>query len=65
MFELDQFIADCRAALAVDKLCEAANNTRNHRYSSSRGIPKLRQALADLSEQHTGKPVALKELPSP
>jgi alanine-synthesizing transaminase len=34
--------------LAVDKLCEAAQNTRNHRYSASRGIPKLRQALADL-----------------
>jgi alanine-synthesizing transaminase len=34
--------------IAVDKLCEAAHNTRNHRYSSSRGIPKLRQAVADL-----------------
>jgi alanine-synthesizing transaminase len=34
--------------LAVEKLCEAAHNTRNHRYSSSRGIPKLRQAVADL-----------------
>jgi alanine-synthesizing transaminase len=34
--------------LAVDKLSEAAHNTRNHRYSASRGIPKLRQALADL-----------------
>jgi alanine-synthesizing transaminase len=34
--------------LAVSKLCEAAHNTRNHRYSASRGIPKLRQALADL-----------------
>ena len=34
--------------VAVDKLCEAAQNTRNHRYSASRGIPKLRQALADL-----------------
>jgi alanine-synthesizing transaminase len=34
--------------LAVAKLCEAAHNTRNHRYSASRGIPKLRQALADL-----------------
>lgn len=33
---------------AVDKLAEAAHNPRNHRYSSSRGIPKLRQALADL-----------------
>ena len=35
-------------ALAVEKLSEAAHNTRNHRYSASRGIPKLRQALADL-----------------
>lgn len=34
--------------IAVEKLCEAAHNTRNHRYSSSRGIPKLRQAVADL-----------------
>ncbi|MBA2496906.1 MAG: aminotransferase class I/II-fold pyridoxal phosphate-dependent enzyme [Acidimicrobiia bacterium] len=34
--------------IAVDKLCEAAANTRNHRYSSSRGIPKLREAMADL-----------------
>jgi len=34
-------------ALAVDKLAEAARNPRNHRYSASRGIPKLRQAVAD------------------
>ncbi len=34
--------------VAVDKLCEAAHNPRNHRYSSSRGLPKLRQAVADL-----------------
>jgi alanine-synthesizing transaminase len=34
--------------ITVEKLCEAANNTRNHRYSASRGIPKLRQAAADL-----------------
>ena len=34
--------------LAVEKLCEAAHNTRNHRYSSSRGIPKLREAVAQL-----------------
>jgi alanine-synthesizing transaminase len=38
-------------ALAVEKLCEAAHNTRNHRYSASRGIPKLRQALADLYQR--------------
>jgi alanine-synthesizing transaminase len=34
--------------IAVDKLAEAVHNSRNHRYSSSRGIPKLRQAAADL-----------------
>ena len=34
--------------IAVDKLAEAAHNSRNHRYSASRGIPKLRQAVADL-----------------
>jgi alanine-synthesizing transaminase len=34
--------------IAVEKLAEAAHNTRNHRYSSSRGIPKLREAVADL-----------------
>lgn len=32
--------------IAVEKLSEAAHNTRNHRYSSSRGIPKLREAIA-------------------
>lgn len=31
----------------VEKLCEAARNPRNHRYSASRGIMKLRQAIAD------------------
>jgi alanine-synthesizing transaminase len=35
-------------AVAVEKLAEAAHNSRNHRYSSSRGIPKLREAVADL-----------------
>jgi len=34
--------------VAVDKLIEAVRNPRNHRYSASRGIPKLRQAVADL-----------------
>src|SRR5476649_1302799 len=34
--------------VAVEKLAEAAHNPRNHRYSSSKGIPKLRQAIADL-----------------
>jgi len=32
--------------VAVDKLAEAARNPRNHRYSASRGIPKLREAVA-------------------
>lgn len=34
--------------IAVDKLAEAARNSRNHRYSASRGIPKLREAVSDL-----------------
>lgn len=34
--------------VAVEKLVEAARNPRNHRYSSSRGIPKLRLAAANL-----------------
>ena len=34
--------------IAVDKLAEAAHNPRNHRYSLSKGIPKLREAVADL-----------------
>ncbi len=32
--------------IAVDKLTEAAHNSRNHRYSLSRGLPKLREAIA-------------------
>src|SRR5450756_373286 len=31
----------------VDKLTQAAQNSRNHRYSASRGIAKLRLALSD------------------
>ena len=38
----------------VDKLTEAAHNPRNHRYSSSRGIPKLRRAIADWYERRYG-----------
>ncbi|MCB1257847.1 MAG: aminotransferase class I/II-fold pyridoxal phosphate-dependent enzyme [Microthrixaceae bacterium] len=34
-------------SIAVDKLAEAARNERNHRYSASRGIPKLREAAAN------------------
>jgi alanine-synthesizing transaminase len=39
---------------AVDKLCEAVRNPRNHRYSASRGIPKLRQAVAELYARRFG-----------
>ncbi len=31
----------------VDKMTEAVQNSRNHRYSASAGITKLRQAIAD------------------
>ncbi|MGH9091549.1 MAG: aminotransferase class I/II-fold pyridoxal phosphate-dependent enzyme [Acidimicrobiales bacterium] len=34
--------------VAVEKLGESARNPRNHRYSASKGIPKLRQAVTDL-----------------
>ena len=40
--------------VAVDKLAEAAHNARNHRYSASRGIPKLRLAIADLYQRKFG-----------
>jgi len=39
---------------AVAKLAEAAENPRNHRYSSSRGIPKLREAMAGYYERRFG-----------
>ena len=39
---------------AVTKLSEAAENDRNHRYSPSRGIPKLREAVADLYQRQWG-----------
>jgi len=32
--------------IAVEKAAEAVHNIRNHRYSASRGIPKLREAAA-------------------
>ena len=38
----------------VDKLKEAAENGRNHRYSASKGIPKLRRAICDLYERAWG-----------
>jgi alanine-synthesizing transaminase len=40
--------------VAVEKLAEAARNPRNHRYSASRGIPRLRKAICDLYERRFG-----------
>jgi alanine-synthesizing transaminase len=40
--------------VAVEKLAEAVHNPRNHRYSASRGIPKLRQAVAALYQRNFG-----------
>lgn len=38
----------------VDKLIEAARKAKNHRYSVSRGIPKLRMAICDRYKKHYG-----------
>ncbi len=40
--------------VAVKKLAEAVENPRNHRYSTSRGIPKLRLAVTDLYRRKFG-----------
>ena len=40
--------------VAVDKIAEATSLTRNHRYSLSRGIPKLREAVADYYTKRFG-----------
>ncbi len=40
--------------ITVEKLAEAARNSRNHRYSASRGIPKLRQAIAGYYQRRFG-----------
>ncbi|HEV8298368.1 MAG TPA: aminotransferase class I/II-fold pyridoxal phosphate-dependent enzyme [Acidimicrobiales bacterium] len=39
---------------AVEKLIESVRNPRNHRYSASRGIPKLREAVAHMYERRWG-----------
>jgi alanine-synthesizing transaminase len=41
-------------SIAVEKLTEAAHNPRNHRYSDTRGIPKLRLAICDLYRRRFG-----------
>ena len=40
--------------IAVEKLAEAAQNPRNHRYSMTRGVPRLRQAITDLYARKFG-----------
>ena len=40
--------------VAVAKLTEAAGKPRNHRYSASRGIPKLREAICALYARRFG-----------
>src|SRR5262245_16823665 len=40
--------------VAVEKLAEAVRNPRNHRYSTSKGIPKLRMAVSDLYQRTFG-----------
>jgi alanine-synthesizing transaminase len=41
-------------SVAVEKMAEAVRNPRNHRYSMSKGLPKLRLAAADLYEREFG-----------
>jgi len=38
--------SDPAPQIVIDKLCEAANDSRNHRYSASRGIKGLRLEIA-------------------
>src|SRR5918998_1532866 len=40
--------------IAVQKLAEAATKPTNHRYSLSRGLPKLREAIAGYYEKNWG-----------
>jgi alanine-synthesizing transaminase len=40
--------------IAVEKLAEAARNPRNHRYSMTRGVPRLRLAITDLYKRRFG-----------
>jgi alanine-synthesizing transaminase len=38
----------------VEKICDAARNGRNHRYSTSRGVPNLRAAICEWYERKHG-----------
>ena len=46
--------SDGAPQVVIDKLCEAARDPRNHRYSASRGIPNLRRELAKKYERKWG-----------
>jgi alanine-synthesizing transaminase len=41
-------------SVAVEKLCEAAAKPMNHRYSASRGLPNLREAICERYASHLG-----------
>ena len=41
-------------AIAVEKLAEAAQKPVNHRYSASRGLPNLREAVCERYRNHFG-----------
>jgi alanine-synthesizing transaminase len=38
----------------VEKICEAARDVRNHRYSASRGVPNLRAAITEWYQRRHG-----------
>jgi len=44
----------CTPPHIVDKLCESIQNSRNHRYSASKGIYKLRLAICDWYKRRFG-----------
>jgi len=44
----------CTPPHVVEKLCEAVKNPRNHRYSASKGIYKLRLAICDWYSRRFG-----------
>ncbi len=38
----------------IEKICEAAHDPRNHRYSASRGVPNLRAAITEWYQRRHG-----------
>ncbi len=46
--------SDRAPQVVIDKLCEAAQDRRNHRYSASRGIKGLRKEIANKYERKWG-----------